>query len=255
MLASLPRCPCMSQLSQHRPKSANFAILGVSVAFWLCVRLCWYHHRGPGSEPPPEDSASESESESEYMGTCIQDLQGNTMSNVPSISVSDITLSNRKPRPPGRRRSAAPRDPRAQAAAGPGGHSMRSSTPHACNWACRPQAACTRKTARGGELRGVTTTTPMRRAPLLTRLASWRGTGEVVGAETVPEPEGRQSEQQSRDWLSLENGNSRRSGTLAPEHPGRARSSRRHRLGPCTKRHGSQPGYTLSTPGPAAQGR
>ena len=31
-------------------------------------------------------------------------------------------------------------------------------------------------------------------------------TEEVVGAETVPEPEGRQSEQQSRDWLSLENG-------------------------------------------------
>ena len=31
-------------------------------------------------------------------------------------------------------------------------------------------------------------------------------TGEVVGAETVPEPEGRQSEQQSRDRLSLENG-------------------------------------------------
>ena len=29
---------------------------------------------------------------------------------------------------------------------------------------------------------------------------------EVVGAETVPEPEGRQSEQQSRDRLSLENG-------------------------------------------------
>ena len=44
------------------------------------------------------------------------------------------------------------------------------------------------------------------RPSLLTRLASWRGTGEVVGAETVPEPEGRQSEQQSRDWLSLENG-------------------------------------------------
>ena len=44
------------------------------------------------------------------------------------------------------------------------------------------------------------------RPSLLTRLASWRGTGpeavvvtgEVVGAETVPEPEGRQSEQQSR---------------------------------------------------------
>jgi len=31
-------------------------------------------------------------------------------------------------------------------------------------------------------------------------------TGEIVGAETVPEPEGRQSEQQSRDRLSLENG-------------------------------------------------
>ena len=31
-------------------------------------------------------------------------------------------------------------------------------------------------------------------------------TEEVVGAETVPEPEGRQSEQQSRDRLSLENG-------------------------------------------------
>ena len=52
------------------------------------------------------------------------------------------------------------------------------------------------------------------RPSLLTRLASWRGTGpeavvvtgEVVGAETVPEPEGRQSEQQSRDRLSLENG-------------------------------------------------
>ena len=29
---------------------------------------------------------------------------------------------------------------------------------------------------------------------------------EIVGAETVPEPEGRQSEQQSRDRLSLENG-------------------------------------------------
>jgi len=54
--------------------------------------------------------------------------------------------------------------------------------------------------------------------------------GPLMGAETVPEPEGRQSEQQSRDWLSLEMGNSRRSGTLAPEHPGRARSSRRHQL-------------------------
>ena len=31
-------------------------------------------------------------------------------------------------------------------------------------------------------------------------------TGEVAGAETVPEPEGRQSEQQSRDRLSLEDG-------------------------------------------------
>ena len=30
--------------------------------------------------------------------------------------------------------------------------------------------------------------------------------GPLMGAETVPEPEGRQSEQQSRDWLSLENG-------------------------------------------------
>ena len=73
------------------------------------------------------------------------------------------------------------------------------------------------------------------RPSLLTRLASWRGTGpeavvvtgEVVGAETVPEPEGRLSEQQPGedvgaetvpepggrlpkqqpgDWLSLENG-------------------------------------------------
>ena len=45
-------------------------------------------------------------------------------------------------------------------------------------------------------------------------------TGEVVGAETVPEPEGRQSEQQSRDWLSLENGRRGVEGQVVTEEEG-----------------------------------
>jgi hypothetical protein len=41
-----------------------------------------------------------------------------------------------------------------------------------------------------------------------------------MGAETVPEPEGRQSEQQSRDWLSLENGRRGVEGQVVTEEEG-----------------------------------
>ena len=68
----------------------------------------------------------------------------------------------------------------------------------------------------------------MRRPSLLTEcLASWRRNGGGRGRGTVPEPEGRPSRATvSRCGCLSKMGNSRRSGTLAPEHPGKNESRR-----------------------------